>query len=184
MNKFTLRVIPDVQETVFRDIDILENQSLYLLHQAIVKAYELDGEQMASFFETNEFWEQLLEIPMINFGEEKIKLMHEYKLADLLKKEDDKLLYVYDFLLFRQFFIEVMSISDAGDKKRFPVVSNRFGDAPKTKDSEMNAENAESILLEALLGKDFVEDALDDDPFNDEFDEDDFSSWEDEDEPY
>src|SRR5690606_41097978 len=71
-------------------------------------------------------------------------------------------------LLFRQFFIEVISIEDAGDKKRFPVISNRFGDAPKTKDSEMNAENAESILLEALLGKDFSEDFMEDDQFRSE----------------
>lgn len=175
MKKLNLRIIPDVKETVYRDVQIGGNQNLESLHQIILKAFELEGDQMASFFETNEFWEQKKEIPMITIAEEDSKLMKDYEVSQLLKAEDDKLLYIYDFLLFRQFFVEVLSVEDTSDTKGLPKVIKRFGDSPKVSKSDENAENAESILLEALLGEDFTKDLEDFDEDNFEEDED----WED-----
>lgn len=174
MQKLTLRIIPDVKETVYRDVEIGGKQNLESLHQIILKAFDLDGKQMASFFETNEFWEQKKEIPMIKISDENVKLMQDFLVSELLEKEDDKLLYIYDFLLFRQFFIEVMSVEDsAGMIKSLPRIIKRFGESPKVSQKEENAENAESILLEALLGEDFTKDF-------DEFDEDsDHDNWDD-----
>lgn len=176
MKKLVLRIIPDVKETVYRDIEIGGEQTLEQLHQIIVKAFELDGDQMASFFETNEFWEQIREIPLMKISDEEAEIMSEVKVSQMLLEEDDKLLYIYDFLLFRQFFVELMSMEEAEDVKKLPKVIKRFGDSPKISNSDKNAADAESILLDALLGEDFSKDM---DEFEEEGDEDD---WEDFDE--
>lgn len=170
MQKLTLRIIPDVKETIYRDVEIAAEQNLENLHQIILKAFELDGEQMASFFETDDFWEQKKEIPMIKIGDEDTDLMEDYVVSDLLKKVDDKLLYIYDFLLFRQFFIELMAVEDSSSAKNLPRIVKRFGESPKVSQKDENAEDAESILLEALLGEDFTKDL-------DEFDENENDDW-------
>lgn len=174
MKIFTLRVIPDVKDTVYRDVEIGGNQSLEALHQSIVRAFELDGKQMASFFETDDFWDQKMEIPMIKITDEDSNIMSDLTVAQLLHKVDDKLLYIYDFLLMRQFFVEVMEIDESKQSKNLPRVVKRYGDSPKVSKSVENAENAESILLEALLGADFSKEL---DEFEDESkDEDDWDN--------
>lgn len=46
---YKFRVILDAEEDIFRDIAILENDTLEDLHNAIVNAFGFDGLEVASF---------------------------------------------------------------------------------------------------------------------------------------
>ncbi len=53
---YRMRVILDVREDVFRDIEIDGGNTLEDFHNAIVQSFGLDGREMASFYLSDEEW--------------------------------------------------------------------------------------------------------------------------------
>ena len=66
---YKFRVILDAEEDVFRDIAILESDTLEDLHNAIVNAFGFDGLEVASFYTCDDTWNQEDEIPMFDSGD-------------------------------------------------------------------------------------------------------------------
>jgi hypothetical protein len=60
-----LRVILDVEADVFRDVEIARDATLLALHEAILAAFGWAGDEMASFYRSNESWERGAEIPLL-----------------------------------------------------------------------------------------------------------------------
>ena len=65
---YRLRVILDVREDVFRDIEIQGADTLEDLHNAIVQAFSLEGQEMASFYLSDEEWNQGEEISLFDMS--------------------------------------------------------------------------------------------------------------------
>ena len=63
-----IRTILDVEDDVLRDIEMDEKFLLKDLHNLIIKIYGFEGKEMASFFKTNENWEQGDEMSLIDMG--------------------------------------------------------------------------------------------------------------------
>ena len=106
---YKIRVILDTTEDVIRTILIDENQSLEELHFTISKAFSFGGQEMASFYKTDDEWNQGEEIPLFDMaeaGEE--NSMATCKINETLPKAGDKLIYVYDFLAMWTFYVEVI----------------------------------------------------------------------------
>jgi hypothetical protein len=111
--QYTLRCILDVEEDVIRDISLSKDSTLQNLHEALVQFFELPKGEMASFYRTNDDWEQGEEIPLVDMSDAGLSNeMKDHKLSDIFKMEDNKLLYVYDFLNMWTFFITLHKISD------------------------------------------------------------------------
>ncbi|MEX1382091.1 MAG: hypothetical protein AB1Z17_01720, partial [Lutibacter sp.] len=55
---YKIRVILDVEQDVFRDIIVNEAINLEELHLTIAKSFGFKGQEMASFYLTDETWEQ------------------------------------------------------------------------------------------------------------------------------
>ena len=68
MIAYKFRVVIDIEEDVFRDVVILENQNFEELHHAIVHAFGFEGDQMASFYMSDEQWEKGEEIGLIDMS--------------------------------------------------------------------------------------------------------------------
>ncbi|MDR0194286.1 MAG: plasmid pRiA4b ORF-3 family protein, partial [Myroides sp.] len=67
---YKFRVILDTEEDIFRDIAILEDDSLEDLHNAIVNAFGFDGMEAASFYACDDQWTQLEEeISLFDMGD-------------------------------------------------------------------------------------------------------------------
>jgi hypothetical protein len=60
-----LRVILDAEADVFRDVEIGLDAPLLALHEAILGAFGWAGDEMASFYRSNESWERGAEIPLL-----------------------------------------------------------------------------------------------------------------------
>ena len=86
---YKFRVILDAEEDVFRDIAILENDTLEDLHNAIVNAFGFDGMEVASFYTCDDTWNQEDEIPMFDTGDipGENKIMSDYQLNDILNED-------------------------------------------------------------------------------------------------
>lgn len=126
-----LRIILDVQEDVFRDIYIDSQTNLLDLHKIIAKSFGFSGSEMASFYTTDEDWNQGEEIPLENILEEGgILCMENVLVQDIFQNKEDKLIYVYDFFAMWTFFIEVLKLN-ATKEKNLPIVSLSVGKIPE-----------------------------------------------------
>jgi len=139
MNIFKFRVIVDTEEDIFRDIEISTLSNFEELHAAILRAFDWEEGEMASFYKSNETWERGMEIPLIDMtlGEEEPDetlspiSMKSLKLNEVVSKPDEKLVYVYDFMRMWCFYIELQEVRKASPSKLYPRVAMVFGDAPK-----------------------------------------------------
>ena len=108
---YKIRVILDVDEDVFRDIEVDETLNLEELHFTIAKSFGFKGQEMAAFYGTDDNWEQGEEIPLFDMSEDGSALsMQKISIKDILRVEGNKLIYVYDFFSMWTFFIELTKV--------------------------------------------------------------------------
>ena len=109
--RYHFRVLIDYEKDVFREIALRSDQSFMDLSNTIIKAFEFKGDQMASFYMSNDDWDKGEEIVQFDMGEdEAVRSMENTTLSDLLSNKNQKVLYVYDFLRFWIFYIELIKI--------------------------------------------------------------------------
>ena len=98
--KYIIQIHLEHKEDVIRKIEISEDSNLHDLHNKIVESLDLDQNQMASFYFTNEKLELQKEIPLFKIDEnthENVE-MSDVKIKSTFCNLNDKLIYVYDFL--------------------------------------------------------------------------------------
>lgn len=89
MNVFKFRVIIDIEEDVFRDIEILTTSTFEELHQAILRAFDWEEGEMASFYKSNDMWERGLEIPLMDMGNIAFEEDEKSETPDLGELDDE-----------------------------------------------------------------------------------------------
>ena len=130
---YRLRAILDTKEDVFRDIEIDVNSTLEDLHNAITQSFGFAGQEMASFYESNDAWEQGDEIALFDMSDEpgSVRVMNETPLEDVLHKAQTKLLYVYDFLNLWTFMVELAEVADPEEGRTYPNLMFAHGEIPE-----------------------------------------------------
>ncbi|WP_452220338.1 IS1096 element passenger TnpR family protein [Lacinutrix salivirga] len=160
--RFRVVLDNDTEEDIFRDLEIRESDTLEDLHNIITQSFGFDGTEMASFYVSNEDWEQGEEISLFDMSEtgNSLRLMNETKLEDTVHEAQTKLIYVYDFLSMWTFFVELAEIVDEAEGMDYPNLMYVQGQVPDT---------APERLFEAEDDDDFNE-------FDDDFDIDDYDN--------
>lgn len=138
---YKIRVILDTKEDVIRTIAVSNLINLEELHTTIANSFGFNGQEMASFYRTDEEWNQGEEIPLFNMSEFGDELsMQSCQLENTLPEVEHKLIYVYDFLHLWTFYVEVIDISD--EEVNNPSVILSVGEIPeKAPKKEFVAEN-------------------------------------------
>lgn len=128
---YKIRVILDTKEDVIRTILVDDNINLEGLHFGIAKAFGFEGQEMASFYRTDDEWNQGEEIPLFNMAEagEEIS-MQNCILYETLPQENNKLIYVYDFLKMWTFYVDVIEISSE-KRNDLPQMILTVGEIPE-----------------------------------------------------
>jgi hypothetical protein len=152
---YRFRIILDTHEDVFRDIEIEASNTLEDFHNAITQAFGFDGQEMASFYTTNELWEEDEEISLFDVSDEPggVRIMGETYLEDVVDEENTRLLYVYDFLNMWTFMVELADIAEAETTQIYPNLMYSHGQIP-----------------EEAPEKEFIAEEIEDDDFDEEFD--------------
>lgn len=129
---YKFRVILDVEEDIFRDIAILEDDTLEDFHNAIVNSFGFDGLEIASFYTCDDQWNQEDEISLFDTGDVigEQKIMSDYKLSDILDAENTKIIYVYDFINMWTFLVELAAIEDVVPGAIYPETLFSHGEIP------------------------------------------------------
>ncbi len=151
---YRFRVILDTHEDVFRDIEIEASANLEDLHNAITQAFGFAGQEMASFYVSNDLWEQGEEIALFDMSEEPggIRIMHETLLEEVTHEEQTKMIYVYDFLNLWTFLVELGEIAEREEGRIYPNLMFAHGQIP-----------------EEAPDKEFIADSDEDDDLDDEY---------------
>ena len=158
---YKIRVILNTEEDVIRDIAIDASGSLEDLHNSITNSFGFTGEEMASFYRSDETWVQGEEHPLFDMGagvDQKVQ-MRDVILNDILLNENDKLIYVYDFFNMWTFYVELIQSDFQHDSLELPSLLFSLGVVPN---------NAPEIQFES---EDLSADDLNDDQLE-EFDDD------------
>lgn len=144
-------IISDEVDDFVREIQIDPEATFFDLHEAILKAANYTNDQMTSFFICDDDWEKEKEITleeMDNNPEMDSWIMKETRLNELIEDEKQKLLYVFDYMTERCFFIELSEII-TGKEIKGAKCTKKSGEAPKqTVDFEEMAAGGGSLDLD------------------------------------
>lgn len=129
--RFTL--ISDESDEFIREIQIDPEATFYDFHESLLKSVGYTNDQMTSFFICDDDWEKEKEITleaMDDNPEIDSWVMKETRLNDLIEDEKQKLLYVFDYMTERCFFIELTEII-TGKEIKGAKRTKKEGEAPK-----------------------------------------------------
>jgi len=148
--RFRVILDNDTEDDVFRDLEIRETDNLEDLHNIITQSFGFDGTEMASFYLSDDTWEQGEEISLFDLSDDNsARLMNETTINDVVHEAQPKLIYVYDFFSMWTFYVELAEIVEETDGMTYPNLMFVKGQVP---------DDAPEKLFEA-------------DDFNDDFDE-------------
>lgn len=168
---YRFTIISDENDEFMREVKIAPEATFHELHQTILESCGYADDQLTSFFICDENWEKETEITLEDMGsssEEDSYIMRETKLNELLEDEKQHLLYVFDPLADRVFFIELSEII-TGKEQSNAVCSKKRGDAPQQLidfDELMSKESAMDLGENFYGDEDFDMDEFDPDGFS------------------
>ena len=130
---YRFTIISDEVDNFRREIQINSDATFLDLHNAILKSVGYPNDQMTSFFICDDNWEKETEVTLEDMGTSSDMdswIMEETPLSELLEDEKQHLLYIFDPLADRAFFIELTEIITGKDLDE-PICTKQTGDAPQ-----------------------------------------------------
>ena len=125
--KYNIRVILESKKDVIRDIEINSDCLLSELHFYLIECFNLNKNELASFYTTNDELEIINEIPLVSFEEESSN-MYNTNLEVVLDKHNNNLIYVYDYMKMWRFLLELKSTEENFNVKK---CISKIGEMPK-----------------------------------------------------
>lgn len=174
-------IVSDEVDNFKLEIAIDSDDTFLRLRNAILDSIGYTKDQLDSFFICDDDWSKRQEITLAEMdtdSDEDTWLMEDTLLSDFIEEEGQKLIYVFDYLTDRCFFMEMKEMQP-GKSLFDPLCQRKVGKAPKQviDIEEMNENLAKKAATSASLD-DLDEDFYGDESFNeDEFDLDGFDDF-------
>jgi len=130
--RFRVILDNDTEEDVFRDLEIRETDTMEDLHNIITQSFGFDGMEMASFYISDDEWNQGEEIAMFDMSEagNEVMVMGQTIIKDVVHEASQKLIYVYDFLSMWTFYVELAEIVNEAEGTDYPNLMFVHGQIP------------------------------------------------------
>lgn len=129
---YKFRLVSDEVDNFKREIDIDADATFLDLRNAICDSVGFDKSQMNSFFICDEGWEKGREITLEDMGSdssEDVYLMDDTIISDFIEDEGQRLIFVFDYLTDRSFFMELKRTTP-GSSLKDPVCTMSMGNPP------------------------------------------------------
>lgn len=129
---FRFLMLSDEVDDFRREIQISPDATFLDLHNAIISSVDYKAGEMASFFICSNNWEKEKEITLTEMDtsyEEDSFVMEDSILNDFLEDEKQKLMYTFDYLTERSFFLELAEMITGKDIEE-PVCTRSQGNPP------------------------------------------------------
>lgn len=185
MYYYKFKVSNDEIENFERNIEILSSDNFESFHQILYNSIGLTGNELASFSICDTKWNKKQEITLIDMQDEREAKTPDYNeeeefstssnlpkfimknavLKDFITDPHQQIMYEYDFINPKVFFIELLKTLPAKENAVYPRCTLSEGVLPK-EDEHLILKDPENDYM-----SDFLDD-VDDEDFEDEFMED------------
>ncbi len=164
-----LRMLSDEDDNFLRDYELPYTLNLLDFHRFICNDLGYEAGNVTSFFLADENWEKIREFTAADMGHDGAENapipMEHVTLGQLLHKNRDRLIYVFDMFGDRALYLEVTGADKEQQTFDYPRVALAHGEAPNQFDPELSTPN-KSIFEEAM---DDFSDYGGDDDYDDEY---------------
>lgn len=176
--KFRILLDTDSNSEIFRDILIDSNSDFETFYKTIITSFNFNGDQMASFYMSNDDWDKGHEITLMDmsFGDQEsdTDIMNNTSIASFIEESDQKMILVHDFMRLWIFLIELIGYEKEGPAE--PQILLSVGDAP-SEDSKQPEDNEGLFEGEGMDLED--EDEFGFDGYSDDYSDEDLSDFSD-----
>jgi len=119
-------------ENFSMDVAVKGNQTLWDLHEALIKKLNYDPGQTASFLMVSEDdWSIRKEYSSINFENPADESpMKRITITDVISRKKQKLMYLFDMFSERFFIFEFVSEYEENKDMEYPILFNEKGQTP------------------------------------------------------
>ncbi len=150
---FRFRMLSDENDNFVRDYEVLYDTTLLDFHQFILQSLEYE-ECISSFFTADDRWEKLREFTLMDMGdggEEAPESMEKVTLGQIIHKNRDRLIYLFDLFGDRAYYLELTATFEADPKGAYPREIYAQAEVPDQYDpSKTNSDEDESIFDEVM----------------------------------
>jgi hypothetical protein len=158
---YKFKIVSDEVERFFREIEIDSEANFLQLRNAILDSVNYTRDDLSSFFICDDDWTMRKEITLSDMGsdsDEDVWLMEDTRIDELVEDEGQHLMFVFDYLTERCFYMELKEII-TGKTLRDPLCTRKEGKAPAQKMSSLDFE--EMVNKSSKKGNSKLEDDLD-----------------------
>lgn len=176
---YKIRVILDSKDSIFRDIEIKDKQTLWNLHLGIKSAFSLQGEDLSMFSILDDAGMEVKSVPLEDMSDDGDgEIMSDVYLMEAFQEIGDKVQFQYGLIDLWEFFCELVEIIEEKPAVNYPITVFRFGNVPLKAPSKSGS-SGKSSVSSAFMDEDFgdisgeFKDGYDDDDFVDDEEEED-----------
>lgn len=141
------RIILNVKNDVLRDIIVDSSSSLIEFSKIISSEFGFDSSEISTFHHTDENWEQLEEIKIFKIDDQD-KIMDNVSISNFFIAKDDKLIFIYDFLNYWTFFVELYEVGEFNINDEKYLTINSIGEVPKEAPSDIFSKSDETNQID------------------------------------
>lgn len=145
------RMLSDENDHFVRDYEVAYDMTLLNFHELITRSLNYD-EGMASFFTADKNWQRLREFTPVDMEENAPDAplpMADVTLGQIIHNNRDRLIYQFDILGDRAYYLELVEAKEPQKGLEYPRVAFEQGPAPNQYDPSANEEGG-SIFDEVM----------------------------------
>lgn len=146
-------MLSDENDNFVRDFEVSHEMNLLELHNFIIASIGYD-DCMASFYSADDQWQPLQEFSLMDLGEEQFEgapmAMEKVTLAELVVSECNRLIYQFDMIADRAFYLEVVSATQPNPELEYPRISFENARVPDQYDPDAVPADDGSIFDEIM----------------------------------
>ncbi|HRY99513.1 MAG TPA: hypothetical protein P5550_10710 [Bacteroidales bacterium] len=158
---YKYRMLSEANEDFLREFELKASNSFLEFHELIQQTVKFSTLELASFFICDGGWNRMTEITLLDMqeanpdeeGYEPPLMMKDALLRDYMEEPRQRIVYEYDFLRPKTFYIEMNGIAKAEEGTAYPRCVYSRGEPlePQVRDEEDDFENIEIADIEDLM---------------------------------
>lgn len=148
---FKYRMLSDESDNFVRDFEVYPDMTLTEFHHFILEALEYDN-CMVSIFKSDAEWRPVEEFSEIDMGEDMPgvpRCMDNVTLMEVNNQFNDRLIYTFDMLNGRSYYLELIDMQRPQEDLTYPRVAFEHAPTPDQYDPEATEESG-SIFEEMM----------------------------------
>lgn len=152
---FKFRLLSDESDNFCREIEVDSDANFLELNNAILESVGYTQSQPTSFLICDDEWEKQEEITLVEMEVSSDKdnyIMEETRIEEFASEEGQKLMFVFDYLNERAFYMELTEVI-LGKSLDKAVCTRKTGKAPVQTDESLLTEDLSKVVANAGKGK-------------------------------